>query len=126
MNIEDKDKLRSLFQEMKLDEPSAGFEDRLMKNIHIAAAKQSKKKNLKAILAIIAGIAAMLGIPGFIFWKLGLSFKSGIQPPEINFTFTMPDMKFDPFIISIACVVLLLLVSDTLIRRRIWEKKRKD
>lgn len=126
MKAEEKDKLRSLFQEVKLDEPSADFESHLMKHIHIAAAKQTKRRGLKSILAIAGGIMGMLGIPAFIFWKLGFAFEPELKPVEIDLTFTMPEMKFDPLIISIAFVVLLLLISDTLIRRRIWEKKQKD
>ncbi|WP_029904199.1 hypothetical protein [Prevotella sp. 10(H)] len=125
MNIDDKDKLRSLFQEIEQKEPSSGFEDRLMQRVHILSAKESKKKNLKAIFAIIGGIAGMLGIPAFIFWWFGFSLKTDFQPIDLDISFNMPDIKFDPFIISIACVVLLLLISDTLIRRRIWEKKHK-
>lgn len=126
MNAEEKDKLKSLFQEVKLDEPSADFESRLMKHVHMAAAKQTKKKSLRSTLAIAGGVMGMLGIPAFIFWMFGLLIKPELKPIEIDFTLTMPEMKFDPLIISIACVVLLLLISDTLIRRRIWEKKQKN
>ncbi|GAB6120967.1 hypothetical protein [Dysgonomonas termitidis] len=126
MKAEEKDKLRGLFQEVELDKPSAAFESRLMEHIHIAAAKQTKKRNIRSIFAIAGGIMGMLGIPAFIFWKLGLIFEPELKPVEIDLTFTMPEIKIDPLIISIAFVVLLLLISDTLIRRRIWEKKQKD
>lgn len=126
MKAGEKDKLRSLFQEVKLDEPSADFENRLMKHVHIAAAKQTKRRSLKSTLAIAGGIMGMLGIPALIFWLFGVVSIPELKPVEIDLTFTMPEMKFDPLIISIACVVLLLLIGDTLIRRRIWEKKHKD
>lgn len=126
MKAEEKDKLRSLFQEVKLDEPSADFENRLMKHVHIAAAKQTKRRSLKSTLAIAGGIIGMLGIPALIFRLFGVVSIPELKPVEIDLTFTMPEMKFDPLIISIACVVLLLLIGDTLIRRRIWEKKHKD
>lgn len=117
----DKDRLKGLFQEVKLDEPSIDFESRLMQSIHIAAAKESKKKNLKTIFTVIAGIMGMLGVLVAIFKIYGLSFKAEIEPIKV----TMPEIQFNPFAISIACVALLLLISDTLIRRRIWEKKHK-
>jgi hypothetical protein len=126
MNVQDKDKLRSLFQEVKLDEPSVDFESRLMEHVRIAAAKQTKRRSLKSTLAIVGGIIGMLGIPALIFRIFGLVFKPELKPLKIDQAFTMPEMEFDPLIISITCVVLLLLIGDTLIRRRIWEKKQKD
>lgn len=129
MKTNDNDKLKSLFQEMKLDEPSVGFESRLMQQIHIVAAEKSRQEvrtnKVQTILAIIGGIAGILGIPAFIFWLLGWSFKTDIQLIKHDFTFSMPYLKLDPFIVTIACVILLLLVSDTLIRKRIGENKHK-
>ncbi|GHV14646.1 hypothetical protein FACS1894169_03990 [Bacteroidia bacterium] len=125
---EDKDRLRGLFQEMKLDKPSAGFESRLMQSIHAITEKQTKKEPIsaKSILAIIGGILGILGIPAAILWWLGISIKPEIQPIETDFSFSMPVININPAIISIASVCLLLLVTDMLIRRRIWEKKNKD
>ncbi|MDR1883304.1 MAG: hypothetical protein LBR26_11075 [Prevotella sp.] len=126
MNTGNRDKLRDLFREVKPDQPSAGFESRLMQQIHIVAAKQTKKRSLISTLSITGGIVGMLGIPSLVFRIFGSIFKTELKPVEIDFAFAMPEMKFDPFIISIACVVLLLLIGDTLIRRHIREKKHKD
>ncbi len=125
---EEKDRLRGLFQEMKLDKPSADFESRLMQSIHAITEKQTKKEAITArnILAIIAGIMGMLGIPAAILWWLDFSIKPDIQPIETDFSFSMPAMNISSSIISIASVCLLLLIADMLIRRRIWEKKNKD
>ena len=125
---EEKDRLRGLFQEMKLDKPSADFESRLMQSIHAITEKQTKKEAITArnILTIIAGIMGMLGIPAAILWWLDFSIKPDIQPIETDFSFSMPAMNISSSIISIASVCLLLLIADMLIRRRIWEKKNKD
>ena len=125
---EEKDRLRGLFQERKLDKPSADFESRLMQSIHAITEKQTKKEAITArnILAIIAGIMGMLGIPAAILWWLDFSIKPDIQPIETDFSFSMPAMNISSSIISIASVCLLLLIADMLIRRRIWEKKNKD
>ena len=125
---EEKDRLRGLFQEMKLDKPSADFESRLMQSIHAITEKQTKKEAITArnILAIIAGIMGLLGIPAAILWWLDFSIKPDIQPIETDFSFSMPAMNISSSIISIASVCLLLLIADMLIRRRIWEKKNKD
>jgi hypothetical protein len=122
MITDDNDKLRSLFQEINLEEPSVGFENRLMQQVHHIAAKQSRKKKWLSISAMTGGVLAMLGIPAFIFWLFGISFKADL--PFVNTS--MPDMKIDPMILSIACVALLLLICDLLIRRRIWDKKHKQ
>jgi hypothetical protein len=126
MNMEERDKLRSLFQEMKFDEPSTAFESRLMQQVHIVAAKKERRHKVISVISIIGAIAGMLGIPALIYWYMGIPLKPEVKPIETSLTFEIPSMHFDPFIVSIACVALLLLISDTLIRRRIWEKKHKD
>lgn len=126
MNIEEKDKLKSLFQEMKLDKPSSDFESKLMQRVHIVAAKKSRKQSIKSIVAIAGGIIAMLGIPALIFWQLGTPFKTEMQDVCTTISFSMPTIDFNPFVVSVACVGVLLFISDTLIRRKIREKKHKD
>jgi hypothetical protein len=125
---EEKDRLRGLFREMKLDKPSAGFENRLMQSIHAITEKQTKKEPIpaKSILAIIGGISGILGISTAILWWLDFSIKPDIKPLETDFSFSMPAININPAVISIASVCLLLLIADMLIRRRIWEKKHKD
>lgn len=126
MKTEDKDKLGSLFQEMKLNEPSVGFESRLMQHIYAVEKKQSRKINIKSILAIFGGIMGILGIPALIFYLSGVFTKTDIQLSKYEFKLSLPEIHFDPLVISIASVALLLLISDTLIRKRIWEKKQKN
>lgn len=120
MNMEEKDKLRSLFQEIKLDEPSAAFESMLMKQVHIVVEKKRKKQKAGTIISIFMAITGMLAIPTLILWYLGFT----LADTEIKLT--IPTLNFDPYVVSIACTTLLLLISDTLIRKRIWEKKHKD
>ena len=126
MNTENTDRLKSLFQEIKLDEPSTDFESRLMQRVHIVAAKQNRKRSIISILSITFGIVGMLGIPTLIFWLLGLPLKEGIQSMGANITFNVPSVGFNPFVVSVACIGVLLLISDSLIRRRIKDKKHKD
>lgn len=125
---EEKDKLKSLFQEMKLDKPSADFESRLMQSIYAIEKKHVAKEpfSIKNLLAIIGAIVGILGIPAIILWRMGISLKPDIQPVNMDISFDMPALNIDPAIISIASVCLLLLIADMLIRRRIWEKKHKD
>lgn len=125
---ENDDKLRSLFQEIKLEEPSSGFESRLMANIHVIATKKTKKEifTAKTFLAIGGAILGMLGIPALIFWWMGLPLKPEMQSIKHDYDISMPNLTVDPLVISVAVVCLLLLVGELLIRRRIWEKKHKD
>lgn len=126
MNTENTDRLQSLFQKIKLDEPSTDFESRLMQRVHIVAAKQNRKRSIISIISITFGIVGMLGIPTLIFWLLGLPLKEDIQSMGSNITFNVRSVGFNPFVVSVACVGVLLLISDSLIRRRIKEKKHKD
>lgn len=70
MNTENTDRLKSLFQEIKLDEPSADFESRLMQQVHIVAAKQNRKRSIISILSITFGIVECLEYQrlSFGFW----------------------------------------------------------
>lgn len=122
MKTEDKDRLKSLFQEMKVDEPSVSFESRLMQQIHLVAAKQARKKRKVSMIAMIGGVLAVLVLPILIFTVFGVSYQVDFQSLKLN----MPALKINPVIISVATVAVLLLISDLLIRRRIWEKKHKD
>jgi len=122
MKAEENDKLKSLFQEMKLDSPSMNFENRLMAQVHVKAAKQFKCKGIKSTFAVITGVAGMMVIPSLIFWIVGIPLEADIQSLKFN----IQKIQFDPLIVSIACVALLLLIGDMLIRKHIKEKKHKD
>ncbi|MDR0824002.1 MAG: hypothetical protein LBN74_02840, partial [Prevotella sp.] len=88
MNMEEKDELRSLFHKMKLDEPSADFESRLMRQVYAIAERKSRKQSIITVLSIICGIAGMLGIPALIFWYLDL--KPNLKPISTDFNITIP------------------------------------
>lgn len=121
MKIDDNDKLKSLFQNINLDEPSADFENRVMHRVHIVTAKQKRKNILRSTLSIAGGIAAALGIPVLIFYLFGFS-------PDTDFLlsdFKTPHMQFDPLMTSILAAGFLLLIGDLLVRKRIWNKKQK-
>lgn len=126
MTMDEKDKLKSLFQEMKLDEPSAAFDSRLMEHIHIAEKKRNRFRNIKSYAAVAGGIIGILGIPSLILWILSLVNKTDFPIMKTDFDVSIPHLQIDPFIIVIACVVLLLLVADTLIRKHLGERKEKE
>lgn len=121
MKMNEDDKLQGLFHNMKLDSPSIDFENRLMKQIHIESEKAERRNTIKTILFVFLGLGAMIGFVGGIFWWFQLSLDVDMKSVT-NITFRKID--FNPIVVSITFVSFLLLVSDTLIRHRFWEKKR--
>jgi len=122
MNTQDNDKLKSLFQDIPLDEPSAGFENRLMRQVHHVTAIEKRRVRIISVLSIIGGVIAAIGIPVLIFHLYGLT----VDKEAFAIDYTIPHMQFDPLMVSIAVTALLLLAGDLLIRKRIWEKKHKN
>lgn len=119
----EEDKLRSLFQNVKLDEPSTAFESKLMGRIYAIEKKKERREVVRSYIAVACGIVAILGIPSLLLWMLDVKLS---LPEVFDFDVNLPQLAIDPFIVSIAGVVLLLLIGDTLIRKRISEKEEKD
>lgn len=125
MKRTDDDKLRDIFLEIKTGQPSAGFEDKLMQQIQIVAAKKRKKKiQLRTIYntcALIGGSTAIIVLPFILFNFFGIEMDFAL--PEINYSAKMPAVNIDPMWILICSSALLLLIADVLIRRYIKNKK---
>lgn len=120
---EDKDKLKSLFQEMKLDSPSVDFEYRLMRSIHAISHKNAEKEKLsvKSIMGMVGAIVAILGIPYLVLSIIGIFTKT--KTPSISFN--TEAISFNSGIISVAGVCLFLLIADMLVRKHVGEKSHK-
>jgi len=121
MKTDDQDKLKSLFQEINMEEPRMNLESRIMQQVYIISDKKKQKNRLISILCIIGGLAAAIGIPLLVFRLYGFS----IDKESLASEFSMPQMQFDPLMISIAGIAFMLLAGDLLIRKRIWNKKHK-
>ncbi len=123
----DDDKLRDMFREISFDEPSSGFENRLMQHIEIVAAKQNKKKILHKtiynVCALIAGVAAIIILPCVIIYFAGI--KLNYELPSFKYSFKMPDMDINPIWILMCLSVLILLVADMFIRKHLRAKNSK-
>lgn len=128
MKKENNDRLKSLFEEINLEKPSTDFESKLMQRIEFVAVKTKRqrrlKKNLQNTFAIFAGIGSLICLPIVIFRISGWSLGSLFSGAEVSST--LQAVKCDPLLISIPLVVLLLLMSDTIIRKYIWNKHHKD
>lgn len=122
------DKLRDIFLEIRTDQPSAGFESKLMQQIQTVAAKENKKKSrLRTIYntcALIGGIAAIVILPCVLFYF------SGIEPnfslSEINYSIKMPAINVNPVWILMSLSVLILLLADMFIRNYLKNKKHHN
>lgn len=126
MKTEEKDKLMGLFHEIKLEEPSLGFENKLMQRIHQVEKKRIRRRNISSVLAIIGGITGIVGVPILILELLGMSIQSIIESFRYQPKLSVPEMHFDPLYISIVGVTLFLLISDSLVRKHIKEKENKE
>lgn len=113
MRMEEDDKLRSLFREMELRDPPMRFENRLMQQINARRSKKQKRIRVTSWLAIAGGVAAMCGLPLVVMWLTGMGKNGSLAKlPHI-----------DPLFIVIAVSVMFLLVTDTVVRKYISEKK---
>ncbi|MFT4170449.1 MAG: hypothetical protein QM653_15125 [Dysgonomonas sp.] len=122
------DKLRDIFLEIRTDQPSAGFESKLMQQIQTVAAKENKKRSrLRTIYntcALIGGIAAIVILPCVLFYF------SGIEPnfslSEINYSIKMPAINVNPVWILMSLSVLILLLADMFIRNYLKNKNHHN
>lgn len=131
MKEQEKDNLRSLFQDMELSNPPKGFEDRLMQQIHQVAAQHTAKNRLRnkiyTGISIALGIAGMIALPLVIFYFI--TGNVGFELPAMKLGYSLPSfskMDINPLVILLPSAVLILLMGDTLIRKHLWEKRHPN
>ena len=112
MNPE-KDFLKDIFSEIKPENPSGNFLNNLMARVEKEAIKQRRKKEIYSYLWITAGIVCMIAIPALIlfFLKINISFN-------LNLSKIFSGVKIEPSYIIFSLIILLLLIGDTLLRKR--------
>lgn len=132
MKEQEKDNLRSLFQDMELSNLPEGFENRLMQQIHLIDTKKEKQKALKQkiyiTISIVLGIAGMVALPLLIFYFI--TGNIGFDLPSVEFNYSLfprfSKMDINPLVVLLPSVILLLVMGDTLIRKHISDKKHHD
>ncbi len=116
-----KDRLGTLFGEMKPEAPTDNFEKVLMSRISARANNAARKKLrmqwLHMLLWPSLGVAAIVGI----LWIIG-------RVTGIDFALNMPAISLEPspeyhVHILLAVLVLALLIADTLIRKHLNHKR---
>ena len=131
MKKQEKDNLRSLFQDMELSSPPKGFEDRLMQQIHQVAAKKEGKNTVRSkiytIVSIALGMAGMIALPLIIFYFMTGSI--GFELPAIQLNYSLSHLfkaDINPLSVLLPSVILILLMGDTLIRKHLSDKKHHN
>jgi hypothetical protein len=112
MNTE-KDLLKNLFHEMKMENSSGDFMKNLMVRIEREAIKQQRKKQIYNFLYIAAGVACMFCIPALVLFFFGINISF-----ENNFSGIFNGIRIEQAYITFALIILLLLIGDTLLRKR--------
>lgn len=128
MKEEEKDRLRSLFQQIELEEPALGFESRLMQQVKQVAEEQSRKRSLKNkimnVLFVALGVCAMIGLPILVLNIMGWTPDERADMPDL--ISTLAGIEFNPLWILLSLTILMLLMLDTLIRKRITRNKHSE
>ena len=111
MNSE-KDLLKDMFREIKLENTSVDFMKNLMVCVEKEAIKQRHKKQIYSCLGIAAGIIGIVGIPALILFL----FKIDISI-NLNMSNVFRGITIKPFYIVFSLIILLLLIGDSLLRK---------
>ncbi len=131
MKEQEKDHLRSLFQDMELSNPPQGFENRLMQQIQQVAAQKLKKQTLRSkivtAISIAVGIAAMVALPLVIFYFITGNIGFGMLSPLSSLKLArFSAMDISPMMVLLPSVILILVMGDTLIRKHLSDKRHHD
>jgi hypothetical protein len=110
--------LNELFKKIPLENLSETFLENLMNKIEKEAIKEKRKNQWTTIGQIAVGIACILLLPGLALYLCSLLF-SGFSIPVIH-------IRFDPMALTVGASVLLLLITDVLVKRKIFFYNRDN
>ena len=115
---ETNDKLKNMFHEVRMENPSADFMENLMLRVEKEALAKRKKKYILNYLAVASGIAGIFLIPALIFHFFDIQIKT-IKLPNFSLEIQsiFENLSIDPMIIGLGVVVLLLLLGDSILRK---------
>ena len=106
--------LEKLFRETRLETPSSGFTEKMNIRIEKEIRKKEWKRKWAPVGQIAAGVFSMIASAvGILYWQSKFLFS--ILKTEISFF--KNDISFDPLVWVIGLAVLLVLLSDSLIRK---------
>jgi hypothetical protein len=106
-----------LFRAMPLEKYSVRLTGQLLHRIEKEVIKEQRKRTGYLVLQIAAGVIAMLVVPGLILYLCTLII------PDFSVSFAIPNIPVSPFSLLTGLTVLVLLITDTLLRKRMHDKK---
>ena len=111
MNTE-KDLLKDIFHEIKLENTSTDFMQNLMVRVEKEAGKQQRKKQIYSYLSIAAGIICIVGIPALVLFLFGIHISFNLNLSDI-----FRGVVIEPSYVIFSLIILFLLIGDTLLRK---------
>ncbi len=124
MKQADNDKLRELFHEIKIENPSMGFENRLMQQVQQEAVRKDRRQMIVSICWLSVGLLFILTLGVAIFYFMGWTL--GINKIEFDFFAGLRLLNFSPILMAACSAVILLLFGEILISKLRKEKKHED
>lgn len=124
---DNKDKLRDLFDNIKLDSPSMSFENKLMQQIYAEQRLIEKKRNRLSKLTMILGSITVIIIPIVVLYFMGWPILDEIKSIGQYFN-SSSAIKYntDSNLISIPIICFILLIVDLIIRKHLMNKKKDN
>ncbi|GHT74699.1 hypothetical protein AGMMS50262_08210 [Bacteroidia bacterium] len=102
-------KIEDFFKEIKQEEPTPDFMEKLMFRLEKEVRKERRKKQWLTFVEMAAGIIGILLTPCIVLYLC-----SYISLPLLKKIFT-----FDPLLLTVGFSVLLLLIADSLFRKKL-------
>ena len=112
------DKLRELFGEMPLDEPTPGFAENMLSRIEKEALHEKRKQQWFTVGQVAAGLFGILVLPALAIYLCMVFFPS--------FSFPKMHIRFDFNFLIIGFSILILLIIDTLFRMHAGNRTKSD
>jgi hypothetical protein len=114
--------LHELFSRVPIDEPSPDFMERMLRRIEKEALREKRKQQWMLVGQIAAGLSGIFILPALAIYLCTIFFS------DYSFSFSFPEihMNFDPNLVTIGFSVLLLLIIDTLFRKQIANRTKRD
>lgn len=121
------DKLEYIFRQTSLTKPKDGFDQKLMQKIYLYEKKRKKRSAILNSIAISGGVITLLLTPIIILYSFGRTLSDIANFGFIRSLKNISSLDFSIFDTPVAFLpisILLLLIADILIRKKLIEKDK--